>query len=79
MKKKPRIAGKFNATQYQYRYCTDCNKTYVPIKVWATANAFTVKQCYTLLKRKLLVGLKHKGRMYVAPNVADVRKEYEFC
>lgn len=76
--KNPRKSGKFYGLRFQYRYCTNCDKIYVPLKPWAIANRFTLSQCRTLLKRGWLVGLKDKGRLYVATNVEDIRKEYDY-
>lgn len=63
--------GRFNAGKYSYlslRYCTPCEVEMIPIKEWATANFYTVRQCQTLLRKRVLVGKKFKGRMYVALN-----------
>lgn len=40
----------------------------MPIKEWADENFYTIRQCRTLLKKRVLVGMKHRGRMYVAWN-----------
>lgn len=60
--------------KYSYNYCQDCStnpdgtpkQNYIPIQQWAIANGFTVEQCKTLLKKRILVGISKKGRMYVA-------------
>jgi len=57
-----------------YQYCTDCSKepngtpklTYLPIKQWASANNRTVRECESLLKRRILAAISLKGRLYVA-------------
>lgn len=57
-----------------YNYCIDCSpkpdgtpkQNYIPIKQWAIANGFTVDQCKTLLKKRILVGVSRKGRLFVA-------------
>ena len=63
--------GRFNAGKYSYqalRYCTPPNVVMVPIAEWAAENFYTVRQCRKLLRDRVLVGKKFKGRMYVAPN-----------
>jgi hypothetical protein len=66
-------SGRFNAGKYSYQalfYCTPPNVIMVPIKEWAAENFYTVRQCRALLRRRYLVGMKHRGRMYVAKNPA---------
>ena len=52
-----------------YRPLTSCDyqSNLVPIKKWATANNYSYKQTMNLVKKKLLMAKKHKGRWYVAP------------
>ena len=52
-----------------YRPITHCDyqSNLVLIKEWATANNYSYKQAMNLVKKKLLMAKKHKGRWYVAP------------
>ena len=65
---------KYSRKKYSYQYCQDCTtkpdgtptQTYIPIKQWAIANARTIRQCKTLLKKRILVGISLHGLMFVA-------------
>lgn len=66
-----RRSGRFNAGKYSYQslwYCSPANVVMIPIKEWAAENFFSVAECRLLLRRRYLVGMKHRGRMYVAKN-----------
>lgn len=63
--------GRFNAGKYSYQalwYCTPPGVEMKPIAEWAAENHFSVRQCRSLLRSRVLVGMKFKGRMYVAKN-----------
>ena len=46
---------------------SDYQENLIPIKKWALANNFSYKQARNLVKKKLLMAKKYKGRWYVAP------------
>ncbi|MDY7015615.1 MAG: hypothetical protein SVX43_18880 [Cyanobacteriota bacterium] len=66
-------SGRWYATgKYSYTalfYCCKPQTKMISIQQYARENLLTVKQCKRLLKKKLLVGHRYKGRMYVAENV----------
>ena len=51
-----------------YRPITHCDyqQNLIPIKKWAEANNYSYKQARNLVKKKLLIAKKHKGKWYVA-------------
>lgn len=62
----------FRASKYSllsYRPLTSCDytETLIPIKKWAAANNYSYKQAKALVKKRLLMAKKYKGKWYVAP------------
>lgn len=51
-------------------YCNGCDdgEPYIPINQWLKANFYTRKQARSLLKSGKLLGMSHKGKMFVKPN-----------
>lgn len=51
-----------------YRPITHCDyqTNLIPIKKWAAINNYSYKQARNLVKKKLLMAKKYKGRWYVA-------------
>lgn len=45
----------------------DYQSNLIPIKKWATINNYSYKQARNLVKKKLLLAKRYKGRWYVAP------------
>lgn len=65
-----------NNTRHSYGatfYCQVCfgddpNIKYLPVSVWCKQNYYTRNQVYTLLRKHKVLGLRHKGKMYIATN-----------
>lgn len=65
-----------NSTKWEFNktfYCSLCNGTnpeltYLPTNVWCEQNNYTRFQLYNLLKKRKIIGLRHKSKMYVATN-----------
>jgi len=75
-----RKGGLFYSGSRTYRFCKPpCGTVCVPLAKWCKDNNFTTDQARTLFKRKLLLGMRHKGRIYVAvnPEITDINKEYQ--
>ena len=45
----------------------DYQNNLIPLKQWAKVNNFSYKQTQNLIKKKLLMAKKYKGKWYVAP------------
>lgn len=58
-----------------YRPLTSCDyqTNLIAIKKWAAINNYSYKQAINLIKKKLLMAKKYKGRWYVAP-IPDFEK-----
>jgi hypothetical protein len=66
-----RKGGLFYSGSRTYRFCGQCNDpnvSFVPLGQWCKANGITTDQARTLFKRRILLGRRHKGRIFVALN-----------
>lgn len=69
----PRYADRFNF------YCEGCSQDgsikLIPLKRWLTENFYTRDQVKTLLRKRVIVAKKFKGRLYVASNPHQISSD----
>lgn len=65
---KPRPGLKRTYNNTFYASCCDPVFKRIPIREWCKSNNYTVAQAKTLLRKRVLLGLTYKGKMYVVEN-----------